>query len=271
MPKYFDSDLVEAMERWLDVVAENDGVMCVSRATSVEMSNFIDKQGRNRDRPFENRWFHNGADITNSLPTQGIPFDAENIFLEMSVRTSFLMVGTLEPRKAHAHVLDAFQLLWAGNHDVNLFIVGKQGWNVDDLCNRVRLHPECGQRLIWLEAISDEYLEKIYALADCLIVASEGEGFGLPLIEAATHKLPIIARDLPVFREVAGDFAFYFTASTARELAAEIEGWMRLFAKGDAPQSLGMPFLTWKQSAQQLLSQILESNGTAPISGLRVD
>lgn len=259
MPQHFDSGHVRAMAEWLDVVAENDGVICVSRATSVEVSNFLEKQGMKRDRPFENRWFHLGADIINSRPTQGIPVDAENSFKKIKARTSFIMVGTLEPRKGHAQVLDAFQLLWAGNHDVNLVIVGKQGWNVDDLCNRVRSNPECGQRLIWLEAISDEYLEKIYAAVDCLIAASEGEGFGLPLIEATIHKLPIIARDIPVFREVVGDYAFYFTASTARVLATEIEQWMRLFAKGDAPQSLGISYLTWKQSAQQLLCHILES------------
>ena len=61
---------------------------------------------------------------------------------------------------------------------------------------------EIGNRLFWLEGISDEYLEKIYDAATCLIAASEGEGFGLPLIKVAQHKLPIIARDIPVFREV---------------------------------------------------------------------
>jgi glycosyltransferase involved in cell wall biosynthesis/ADP-heptose:LPS heptosyltransferase len=270
MPDYFEPGAAQDLARWLEVI-EGDGVICISRSVANELVDWLEDKQSPRERPFAVSWFHLGADLQNSQPTKGIPADVDFVLREADARPTFLMVGTLEPRKAHAHVLDAFQLLWAGNHDVNLVIVGKQGWNVDDLCNRVRMHPECGQRLIWLEAISDEYLEKIYALADCLIVASEGEGFGLPLIEAAHHKLPIIARDLPVFREVAGDYAFYFTANTARELATEIEEWMRLFAKGEAPQSLGMPYLTWKQSAQQLLCQILESNGTAPISGLRVD
>ena len=52
----------------------------------------------------------------------------------------------------------------------------------------------------------------------CLIAASFGEGFCLPLIEAAKHDLPMIARDIPVFREVAGqsaqlkDVAYYAQA-----------------------------------------------------------
>ncbi|MDZ7598485.1 MAG: glycosyltransferase [Desulfobacterales bacterium] len=63
--------------------------------------------------------------------------------------------------------------------------------------------------MFWLQGISDEYLEQVYACA-CLVAASLNEGFGLPLIEAARHRVPIIARDIPVFREVAADCAFIF-------------------------------------------------------------
>ena len=50
--------------------------------------------------------------------------------------------------------------------------------------------------------------------SDVLVAPSRGEGFGLPLIEAAQHKLPIFARDIPVFREVAGENAFFFQSNT---------------------------------------------------------
>ena len=65
-------------------------------------------------------------------------------------------------------------------------------------------------------------LEKVYAASTCLISASEGEGFGLPLIEAAQHKIAIIARDIPVFREVAGDHAFYFNGNESTDLPKAI-------------------------------------------------
>ncbi len=95
------------------------------------------------------------------------------------------MVGTIEPRKGHAMVLSAFETLWAEGHDVNLVIVGRKGWLVDALCSRLAGHARLGRRLFWFESASDEYLDAIYANSSCLMAASEGEGFGLPLIEAA--------------------------------------------------------------------------------------
>lgn len=66
---------------------------------------------------------------------------------------------------------------------------------MDDFIKRLRNHPEFVRRL--------SASVKVYAEGACLIAASYGECFGLPLIEAVQrHKLPIIARDNPIFREV---------------------------------------------------------------------
>ena len=77
-------------------------------------------------------------------------------------------------------MLAAFELLWARGVDTNLVIVGKQGWKVEALVERLRTHPELGKHLFWLEGISDEYLDRIYAASACLIAASEGGDFGSP-------------------------------------------------------------------------------------------
>jgi glycosyltransferase involved in cell wall biosynthesis len=127
---------------------------------------------------------------------------------------------------------------------------------VDMLADKLRQHPELGKHLFWLEGISDEYLEKVYTASSSLIAASEGEGFGLPLIEAAQHKLPIIARDIPVFREVAGEHAFYFRGQKPADLADAVQRWLSLNSEGLAPQSTRMPWLTWSESAQQLIARM---------------
>jgi hypothetical protein len=126
-----------------------------------------------------------------------------------------------------------------------------------ELVTRLREHPRAGEVLFWLENISDEYLERVYAASTCLIAASEEEGFGLPLIEAAQHKLPIIARDIPVFREVAGEHSFYFVGKDAQDLAGAVHDWLELRAKNLSPPSDDLPALTWKQSAARLLDIIL--------------
>ena len=113
----------------------------------------------------------------------------------------------------------------------------------------MRQHPERGQRLFWLEGVSDEFLEKVYAAADGLLAASLDEGFGLPLIEAAQKRLPILARDIPVFREVAADHACFFCADNPSELGEAISAW---HAGGFKPSAVQMPWLTWRQSADNL-------------------
>ena len=171
--------------------------------------------------------------------------------------TNFLMVGTLEPRKGHALALAAFEQLWLAKHPVNLVLVGKKGWLVDDLVKRLQQHPQQGKKLFWLQGVSDEFLEEIYATSSCLLLPSEGEGFGLPLIEAAQHSLPVIARDLPVFKEVAGDHAYYFSGFEPMHLGQAIETWLELYRSGQHPVSVDMPRLTWQQSTEQLLNALL--------------
>ena len=199
-----------------------------------------------------------GADIASSMPSAGFPKDAQKVLAQLKARPSFLMVSTIEPRKGHAQTIAAFESMWAEGLDANLVIVGKRGWLVDALISKIEQHTALNVRLFWLEGISDEYLEKVYAASTCLIAASEGEGFGLPLIEAAQHHLPMIARDIPVFREVAGDHAFYFEGLTPPSLANALREWLGLFKLGEHPQSVNMPWLTWEQSADQLKQAVFQ-------------
>lgn len=258
-PDYWEASdgIPELHQRWLNVVAKYDGAVCISKAVADELHAWLREANPPRQRAFTIDWFHLGADVDNSVPSQGLPADAQAVLKGLRSRTSFLMVGTLEPRKGHAQVLEALDQLWQSGVDVNLVIVGKGGWLVDSLVDRLRSHPELNKRLFWLEGVSDEYLEKVYAASTCLIAASYGEGFGLPLIEAAQHKLPIIARDIPVFREVAGEYAYYFDAGSADALANAVKAWLALFEAGQHPKSNSLPWLTWKQSAAQLLAAVL--------------
>src|SRR5262249_6327442 len=143
-------------------------------------------------RPFRIGWLHLGADIENTVGSRDLPDNAEQTLRRLQAHPSFLMVGTIEPRKGYLEVLEAFTQLLRQGLEINLVMVGKEGWRAlpDDMRRTIpetirmlRGHPELGKRLFWLEGISDEYLEKVYAAGACLIAASYGEGFGLPLIE----------------------------------------------------------------------------------------
>lgn len=254
---------IEGVQRefpvWLSsLVAHADRLICVSASVADDVRLWVTENAEwlkpNLLLRISN--FHLGADIESSVPSLGMPADSGELLGKMAEQPSFMMVGTLEPRKGHAQVLAAFESLWSEGKNYNLFIVGKQGWNVEELSERMRRHPRLGKQLFWLHDISDEFLSELYHHSSALIFASLGEGFGLPLIEAAQQKLPVIIRDIPVFREIAGEHACYFSGESAAELKQALEMWLIAFEKGEHPKSENMHWLTWKQSAEFLLENL---------------
>ncbi len=254
-PQWWDPATGSYFRKWINAIAQNaNSLICISSAVAEELRAWLTENPP--DRPLGNAHissFHLGADLSTSLPSKGLPSNAEIVLANLKRTTTFLMVSTIEPRKGHAQVLAAFEQLWSKDIDVCLVIVGKQGWMVDDLAQRLSNHEEAGRRLLWLQNASDEFLEKIYAESDCLVMASLGEGFGLPLVEAAQHKLPIIARDLPVLREIGQEHAYYFHGVEASDLSSAIEQWIDLRRQDRHPTSDHLPWLTWRSSAAQFL------------------
>ena len=254
--EYFEKIHADAYSRWLEVATSGDMAICISESVSAELHKWLHFNKPHVFPKFKIRSFHLGADINRSIPTIGLTEDAENLLKVFSSKPIFLMVSTLAPHKGHKQVLDAFELLWSTGAELNLVIVGKEGWRVEELVKRLRNHSELNKRLFWLEGISDEFLLKVYSTSTCLIAASYGEGFGLPLIEAAQHKLPIIARDIPIFREVASNYAYYFKAEEPHELMRSILCWLDLHRHNNHPKSENMPWLTWRESANQLIKTL---------------
>ena len=246
-PDYFRAGSADEHQRWLSVISQADGVICVSRTVADQYVDWLAQSGVSRLRPLGIGWSHNGADLTAPATQSGPSKTAQAALTALSHGPSLLTVGTIEPRKGHAQVLAAFERLWDSGHDLRLVIVGKPGWMVEELLEKLRHHPKVGSLLFWLEDVSDADLHRIYGACSCLIAASEGEGFGLPLIEAAQHKLQILARDIPVFREVAGAHASYFNGRTPEALAEAIIDWLKLRAQNLQPISEGMPWVTWAQ------------------------
>ena len=262
----FTPELVEKYGNWLRVVSQQHGAVCISQAVAAELKAWVSQNQPTAAQSLKIDWFHLGADIESSIPSKGMPDDGPQLLQQLASAPSFLMVGTLEPRKRHGQVLDAFEQLWAQNTPANLVIVGKPGWLTEALTARLSAHPQLGRQLFWVQSASDEYLEKIYAAARCLIAASEAEGFGLPLIEAARHGLPIIARDIPVFREVAQEHALYFAGDDGAALATAIQSWLALEKQQKTPDSSQIQRQTWAQSAQQLLSKVILTKDVTKIA-----
>ena len=256
LPEHFPDFMPDVTRRWFETALSlADQFVCVSAAVADDVIRFGNALWSG-GKPIQVDFFHNAADIAASLPSRGRPKNVETILERLREVRTFLMVGTLEPRKGHLQVLAAFERLRREGVDVNLVIIGKKGWMVDELADRIERSDQLNKSLFWLSGISDELLDEIYSISAALIAASAGEGFGLPLIEAARHGTPLIVRDIKVFREVAGQHAFYFEGSTPEGLARSLSEWIALDEAGNAPQSTAMPYQTWSQSSDQLWSRI---------------
>jgi glycosyltransferase involved in cell wall biosynthesis/ADP-heptose:LPS heptosyltransferase len=261
-PWAFDSNAQTVFPAWLQAASNFDALIGISEDVAEQARQWLRFNGLSRIVPLRIGHFHLGADVQSSVPTQGVDEEQRRMLDAASRRPTFLMVGTLEPRKGHALALSAMEQLWDAGCDANLLIIGKNGWGMADLSRRLLEHPRRGANLFWCESGSDEFLEAAYAASSALLAASEGEGFGLPLVEAARHELAIIARDLAVFREVAGDHAAYFPQTAdASSVAAFLKEWLTRFERGMHPKSAGIRWLSWRDSAQSLVEQVM---GRAP-------
>ena len=256
LPDVFPPGTNEHHARWLQVISTLDGALCISAHVADDLRSWRDENGY-EDSDYRIGRFMLGADLGtfdagngHTQPEKQPPLRA---LINRSRRT-FLMVGTIEPRKGYLEVLDSFERLWRQGHDFRLVVVGRPGWpsvpheqrrDIPHTVFRFTNHPEKYRRFIWIANADDRKLEQAYEQADCLIAASYDEGFGLPLVEAARRGIPVIARDIAVFREVAPEGTRFFKHG---ELDHTVANWQK---PAGPPQPA--PTITWKESAQQVL------------------
>jgi glycosyltransferase involved in cell wall biosynthesis len=156
-----------------------------------------------------------------------------------------LAVGELAARKALGTLIDAFRAA-ALPEEWRLVLAGPPGHGADAVLSQV------GGRVVAVGAVSDARLAGLYRSAAALCFPSLAEGFGLPVLEAMSYGVPVVASDLPVTREVAGDDATFVPAGDAASWRSALEA----LAAG-APSSarlerarLRASAFTWQRTAQ---------------------
>jgi glycosyltransferase involved in cell wall biosynthesis len=261
-PEFFPPDAGLMHAAWMaGMVREGDRIMCISRTVADELAEWT-ANNQQTSRQLSIGVLHLGADIAGPVPERDTN---DPHILAIAAKPSFVMVGTLEPRKGHLQTLDAFEALWAAGVDVNLVIIGSEGWKpladadrrtIPEIMARLTTHEELGKRLIWMSGIDDAMLQQVYLASACLLAPSEGEGFGLPLFEAARYDLPVLARDIPVFREVCGNRALYFSGLDGTALAQAVRSWMACKGSGTLPVTAQLNWQTWDDNVNRLLDTL---------------
>ena len=121
-------------------------------------------------------------------------------------RPYFVALGTIEPRKNLKLLFDLWPNLPAPAPQ--LVVIGGKGWADAALFAQMAQLQATGA-VLHGENLPDGAVVTLMQGARALLFPSLAEGFGLPPLEAATLGTPVIASDLPVLREVCGDFPVY--------------------------------------------------------------
>ena len=147
-----------------------------------------------------------------------------------------LSVGTIEPRKNHSLLLDAYDQRLS-ELGVSMVFAGKVGWNVKDLIERIKTHPDYDSGIYLLEGESDATIKYLYQNSFCVVCPSFDEGFGLPMVEALMNGCLLLASDTPVFREVGKDIADYFDPHSPTSFIDIVEKYLNDHAFYDKRKS----------------------------------
>ena len=251
-PQFFAPLFCAQFKRWLiEMIPLSDAVVCISHATAGALREFAAAEGLTDALP-PIGVFPLGTKLT---PAASEP-RAEVATVFAKADRPFLMVGTIEPRKNHALVLDAFERVWAAGGTAPLVVIGRRGWQCEATLRRFTALAAAGRPFTHIGDATDADLQYAYRHARCLIFPSVAEGFGLPIVEALAQGLPSIASDIPVHREVGGDLTAYIPLGDPAHLAEllrSIEDGSTLLT-APAPGSVHLP--TWAESAAALQVEI---------------
>ena len=266
-PEWFNKRTSANFRRWLHTVAVfSNSVVCISNDVKRDVEDWFVSRYKLAADEIPVTVIPLGTDIMASLPSQATDSSSMRGLGHGLAKPTVLMVGTLEPRKGHEEVLDAFEMLWQSGNEVHLIIVGKAGWKTEPLQKRILAHFEYQRQLFWLEDVADTLLVELYMNCTGVMAASYAEGYGLPLAEAIAFGKPVLARDIPVFREVSNDFASFFKCTGPVELASVIGNWLEECNDKNMPRP-GGPSWTWHESSRHLLHWLIGSeSGEAGIA-----
>ena len=202
--------------------------------------------------------------LGNKLPeedlSKGVPKKADEIREIANRGNLFLVVGTLEPRKGHASVLDLADTLWSKNDEASFLFIGKRGWEVDGLIKRIKGHQQYEQKLFWMERCSDEFLVELYKASTGLLATSFAEGYSLPIVEAQYFGLPVLARELPIYREVAEKYPAitFFPSHDKDALLDYFLRWRKGLKSKNRVKKLAGKEICWKKATKDLQKIIID-------------
>lgn len=237
-PEYMSTPMFTKPVKWMETVAARNAsrVLTDSDASASEIRKYLNHPA---DR----------LQVVHLAGSAVVPLPSSDI---SRVNNLVLAMGNRRPHKNFDGLIRALTHIEESERPT-LVITGSRG---DDplrpLVERLGL-----QRWVDLRGwVSDDDLEILLATTSALAVPSFAEGFGLPIVDAIARGIPVIASDLPVFREIADDAALYFDPADARDIARaihEVTSQPSLRARLASNGLIRAKQFSWSRVAQQTL------------------
>ncbi len=167
-------------------------------------------------------------------------------------------IGNLEPRKDLPTLIEAYQKLPTNIKDeYSLVLAGGNGWKTEKSRQAIKAAQAAGDKVVHVGFVDSKDTAAFYQQATMFVMPSIYEGFGMPILEAMASDCPVIASDIPVLRETAGDAALFAKAGdsdsfcqTIQQLINDKNLQKELVAKGK--QQLTQ--FSWEKNSQTIIN-----------------
>jgi len=209
-PEHQREGTVAQFEKRMRVVSEfADALICNSKQTQDDTERHMQRFGRVPSAIVA----HLGIDVQ----------EMAEVDLPKIPKPYVMTIGTIEPRKNHAFLLDLWDDWDASDQPKpHLVICGNRGWKNEEVFARLDAVKQSGASITELNGLSDAQMMGLLEGASAGLFPSLAEGFGLPQAEALALGVPIICSDLAIYREVLGNFPVYAATSNAYVWRTEI-------------------------------------------------
>lgn len=252
-PHYVVPFYVDLLKRYFgELFWTADFALCISSATRSDVEKHL-SDWRMPKLPLSD--WQLGSDLPSSLEPTRLP-------KTLSGRPFLLYVSTIEPRKSHRTIVEAFERAVSDGRvpeDAACVFVGRVGWNSDNLIQEIQSNPALQERIILMSGISDGDLLELYKNARFVVFPSRYEGYGLSLVEAMALGKACISGDAGSLREVGRDAPLYIDPidipAWSNAISTAFSNDEMVAALSLASKTLYEP-VTWDQSAAQFFDRL---------------
>lgn len=213
-PELFQKSDLNQLTKWTRYsVKKAKGIFTISQASKDDI---IKEYGVSEDRVTVT---YPGIKEGLRINDKGLSMDA--LGKKYNIKNDYILfVGTLQPRKNIARLIEAFSKI--DKPSLDLVVVGKKGWKFEEiLAAPEKFRVE--NKVKFLESVTDEDLPAFYKNAVCFVLPSLYEGFGLPVLEAMKYGCPVVTSNVSSLPEAGGNAALYINPLDVDDIAKNLE------------------------------------------------